>query len=99
MRACSDTVFSLSAYEFRCWLDAVSVTVCPLHEKEGTTVSKVSWKTEPDAHDYPAAASYLSLIAGADQVKELIDQLKAGSAELLQGQRHAARLRAATPPA
>jgi hypothetical protein len=39
-------------------------------------VTKVTWKTEPDAHDYPAAASYLSLIATPDQVNDLIDQLK-----------------------
>ena len=26
-------------------------------------MSKVAWKTEPDDHDYPAAAAYLSLIA------------------------------------
>ncbi|HWR48950.1 MAG TPA: hypothetical protein VN327_15265 [Pseudonocardiaceae bacterium] len=39
-------------------------------------MSKVTWKTEPDPHDYPAAASYLSLIATTDQINDLIDQLK-----------------------
>ena len=39
-------------------------------------MSKVTWKTEPDQYDYPAAASYLSLIATTDQINDLIDQLK-----------------------
>jgi hypothetical protein len=26
-------------------------------------MSKVSWKSEPDEHDHPAATAYLSLIA------------------------------------
>jgi len=39
-------------------------------------MTKVTWKTEPETHDYPAAASYLSLIAIPDQVNDLIDQLK-----------------------
>ncbi len=38
---------------------------------------KVTWKAEPDPHDYPAAASYLSLIATSAQVRDLIEQLKA----------------------
>ena len=40
-------------------------------------MSKVIWKAEPDAHDYPAAASYLSLIATTTQVNDLVEQLKA----------------------
>jgi hypothetical protein len=39
-------------------------------------VTKMTWKTEPDPHDYPAAASYLSLIITPDHVNDLIDQLK-----------------------
>lgn len=39
-------------------------------------MTKVTWKTEPDAHDYPAAASYLSLITTPDQVDDLVDRLK-----------------------
>lgn len=39
-------------------------------------VTKVTWKTEPDPHDYPAAASYLSLIATPAEVDDLIDHLK-----------------------
>ena len=34
------------------------------------------WKTEPDDHDYPAAESFLSLLATADEAKRLADQLK-----------------------
>jgi hypothetical protein len=37
----------------------------------------VAWKTEPDEHDYPAAADYLSLIAPAGAVRELVDALRA----------------------
>ena len=42
-------------------------------------MTKVSWKSEPDEHDYPAAASYLSLIASAAQVDDLVGRLKAGA--------------------
>jgi len=38
----------------------------------------VLWKPEPEAHDYPAAASYLSLIAGPAQVDDLVERLKGG---------------------
>jgi hypothetical protein len=41
--------------------------------------AKVLWKAEPEEHDYPAAASYLSMIAPADQVDDLVERLK-GSA-------------------
>jgi hypothetical protein len=33
------------------------------------------WKDEPDKHDYPAAASYLSLLAEADIVAALLRRL------------------------
>ena len=38
--------------------------------------AKVLWKPEPQAHDYPAAASYLSLIASPAQVADLVERLK-----------------------
>jgi hypothetical protein len=38
--------------------------------------AKVLWKAEPEEHDYPAAASYLSMIAPADQVDDLVERLK-----------------------
>lgn len=38
--------------------------------------AEVSWKAEPQEHDYPAAASYLSLIAAADRVDDLVERLK-----------------------
>jgi hypothetical protein len=44
-------------------------------------VGKVTWKTEPDAHDYPAASSYLSLIAPSDQVNDLVERLKVAPLE------------------
>ena len=42
-------------------------------------MSRVLWKSEPDAHDYPAAASYLSLVTDPDTVELLVDRLKASS--------------------
>jgi hypothetical protein len=44
-------------------------------------MSAVSWKTEPDDHDYPAAASYLLLIASTSQVADVVDRLKSGDIE------------------
>ncbi len=41
----------------------------------------VMWMTEPEEHDYPAAASYLSLLAPADQVDALVAALRAASVE------------------
>jgi hypothetical protein len=48
----------------------------PTPRTGSTIVTKMTWKTEPDPHDYPAAASYLSLIATPEQINDLIDQLK-----------------------
>lgn len=39
-------------------------------------MSKVTWKTEPDEHDYPAAAAYLSLVATAGQVTGVVERLR-----------------------
>jgi hypothetical protein len=39
-------------------------------------VSSVRWKEEPDGHDYPAAASYLGLLADPATVDRLIDALQ-----------------------
>lgn len=36
----------------------------------------VKWKDTPDQHDYPAAASYLSLIADDDTVKQIVASLE-----------------------
>ncbi|MBA3905093.1 MAG: hypothetical protein H0X35_00155 [Pseudonocardiales bacterium] len=35
----------------------------------------VTWKAEPDDHDYPAAAAYLTLIATLSEVAELVRRL------------------------
>ena len=40
-------------------------------------VAKEHWKTEPDDHDYPAASSYLSLVAPPAVVARVVDALKA----------------------
>lgn len=42
-------------------------------------MSRVLWKSEPEAHDYPAAASYISLVADPDTVELIVDRLKASS--------------------
>jgi hypothetical protein len=34
------------------------------------------WKDEPDAQDYPAAKSYLSLLVGADSAAKLVKALR-----------------------
>jgi hypothetical protein len=39
-------------------------------------VTAVAWKTEPEEHDYPAAASYLSLLADPDSVAKIVDALR-----------------------
>jgi hypothetical protein len=39
-------------------------------------MSTVSWKAEPDGHDYPAAASYLSLLTPSARVDDLVDRMK-----------------------
>jgi hypothetical protein len=41
-------------------------------------VSNVSWKSDPEDHDYPAAESYLSLVAGESQVDDLVRRLRHG---------------------
>jgi hypothetical protein len=37
---------------------------------------EVSWKTAPDDHDYPAAASYLALLAPPAEVERLVHLLR-----------------------
>jgi hypothetical protein len=39
---------------------------------------KVKWLEKPEAHDFPAAADYLALLADPDTVKELTQSLQAG---------------------
>jgi len=44
-------------------------------------VVKLTCKTEPDAHDYPAATSYLSLVVSSARAGELVEQLKTAPLE------------------
>jgi hypothetical protein len=37
---------------------------------------KVTWKDAPEEHDYPAAATYLSLLLPADVVDAAVDSLR-----------------------
>lgn len=39
-------------------------------------MAHVIWKDEPDEHDFPAAADYLSLLAAPDAVDAIIDELR-----------------------
>ncbi|OIN78238.1 hypothetical protein [Mycobacterium malmoense] len=39
----------------------------------------VKWLESPEAHDFPAAADYLALIADAGTVAKLTEKLKAGT--------------------
>ncbi len=39
----------------------------------------VKWLKGPEAHDFPAAADYLDLLAEAPTVQDLTDRLRAGS--------------------
>lgn len=39
----------------------------------------VQWLKEPEAHDFPAAADYLALLADAHTVSELTEKLQAGT--------------------
>lgn len=36
----------------------------------------VKWLDDPEDHDYPAAAAYLALLAGADDVKAVVKALR-----------------------
>jgi hypothetical protein len=42
-------------------------------------VRAVIWKTEPDAHDFPAAEAYLSLLAPKPEVDLLVAALKSAT--------------------
>ena len=38
---------------------------------------KVIWGTDPEDHDYPAAQSYLSLLADGDEIARIVEELHA----------------------
>lgn len=48
---------------------------------KGAPASVVGWLDGPEDHDYPAAASYLSLVATPDVVGALVEKLKAGTVD------------------
>jgi hypothetical protein len=37
---------------------------------------QINWSPEPEEHDYPAAASYLSLLYSASEVEKIVEDLK-----------------------
>ena len=44
-------------------------------------MQSIVWKEQPDEHDYPAAASYLSLVATPDLVKATVTDLESSPLE------------------
>ena len=44
-------------------------------------MNSVHWKDEPDQHDYPAAASYLALIADSATADVLVEGLRSAPIE------------------
>ncbi len=42
-------------------------------------MASVKWLEKPDAHDFPAAANYLAMLAEPQTVKKLTKRLKAGT--------------------
>lgn len=40
---------------------------------------RVKWLEKPEAHDFPAAADYLTMLGDAQTVKKLIKKLKGGT--------------------
>ncbi len=49
-----------------------------------TNTAVVHWAARPQEHDYPAAASYLSLIAGPARVRALVKELRAAPVQHFQ---------------
>jgi hypothetical protein len=43
---------------------------------KAATVEKEHWASEPEAHDFPAAAVYLSLLLGPGLVEAVVDELR-----------------------
>ena len=44
---------------------------------------KVIWESAPEDHDYPAAQSYLSLLADADQIARIVEELRNSPIEVI----------------
>ncbi len=44
---------------------------------------KVVWGSEPEDHDYPAAQSFLSLLADPDEISRIVDELRLSPIELV----------------
>ena len=44
---------------------------------------KLIWGHEPEDHDYPAAKSYLSLLADPDEISRIVQELRSAQIELI----------------
>ena len=53
-------------------------------------MASVNWLEKPEAHDFPAAAEYLALLADPSTVKKLTKRLQAGQRRTQEGQGHSA---------
>ena len=51
-----------------------------VHSARDTAESTVVWMDEPEEHDYPAAAAYLSLLADTEEVELLVAAFQAAPA-------------------
>lgn len=52
----------------------------PIHkESDMEKQGEIRWRNEPEERDYPAAASYLSLVYEPDQVEEIVSRLRHAS--------------------
>ncbi len=44
---------------------------------------KVIWGAEPEDHDFPAAQSFLSLLADPDEISRIVDELRLAPIEVI----------------
>lgn len=44
-------------------------------------MTAISWKEQPDEHDYPAAVAYLSLLLGDELVTQVLTQLQSAAVQ------------------
>ena len=50
---------------------------------DNSTMPKVIWGSKPEDHDYPAAQSYLSLLADGDEITRIMEELQGADIELI----------------
>ena len=73
----SPNIFALRSRTF-------DATASPLGSGRGGDVHSEHWKLEPDDHDFPAAAAYLSLICEPTLANQLVKLLKSAPSTIYQ---------------